>query len=102
MSVEQQYQKIAQNFTPALPAEWRKAWISGEVSSDHTDLEFGYEDDRGGESWIVPETTNRLEIRDALKSLRDIMAAPGQQPWSRCAFRLFPDGNFKFDVEYDD
>lgn len=42
-------------------------------------------------------TSSRVD--DVLKDLRKQWPGP---PWSRCTFTLFPNGEFKFDVAYDD
>jgi hypothetical protein len=43
-----------------------------------------------------------LTVDEALHALRDGMQQEGRSPWSSCTFTLFPDGEFKFDVRYDD
>jgi hypothetical protein len=48
------------------------------------------------------ETIRDYNVYKSLKEIRKAMTIPGQTPWSRCTFTLFPDGKFKFDVEYDD
>lgn len=45
--------------------------------------------------------SDAFAIDGALHALREQSTASGM-PWSRCTFTLFPDGEFKFDVAYDD
>lgn len=101
MNNEADFQAIAQAVLPPTQGGWSKAWLTGEVSDDHTDLEFGYVAEDGAKTF-VPAVLGRLKARDALKEVRKRMQRPGEVPWSRCTFNLFPDGRFKFDVEYDD
>ena len=48
------------------------------------------------------EAVKQFEIGERLRDLRAATKQDGREPWSRCTFTLFPDGEFKFDVEYDD
>jgi hypothetical protein len=81
---------------------WKKSWISGDVNQDHTSLEYGYTTEQKLENWLIPDFNDTNKVSKKLLDIRAQMTVPGQAPWSRCTFTLFPDGKFKFDVEYDD
>jgi hypothetical protein len=99
--MEALYSILALSLSEHCPSNFEKAWINAVVEDDfskqrHTCLingETKYPD--------IP-TLETSKLGDALREIRKQMTIPGQKPWSRCTFTLFPDGKFKFDVEYDD
>jgi len=95
------YLEIAARLNSACPAPYSRAWIEAEVGPDWDDQTVWCET-AGGRS--QPEIAARpsLEIGRSLRAIRHQMTVPGQKPWSKCVFTLFPDGKFKFDVSYDD
>lgn len=99
--MEALYGQIAQTLNSACPTAYRKAWIEAEVGDDWDDQTLWCEtsDDR-----VQPDLDAKqsFQVGRNLREIRKSMAIPGQKPWSKCKFTLFPDGTFKFDVGYDD
>jgi hypothetical protein len=95
------YQDIATVLNESCPHGYSKAWISAEVGDDWDDQEVWCEN---GNQKSQPdiEASKQFNIGRNLRKIRAQMTIPGEKPWSRCTFILFPDGKFKFDVEYDD
>lgn len=96
-----QYEKIADALSANLPADFLSVVLRAQVGDDWTDKEIWYQT---AEDRLQPEisSSSSFQIGRSLRELRNSMTMPGQEPWSRCTFTLFPDGKFKFDVEYDD
>jgi hypothetical protein len=97
-----QYQSLAKEIIAYLPSGWKKAWIKSEIQDDMSESTYDYEDSDGKDQWFDPDAGNAAAVGRTLRGIRKSMATPGQESWSRCTFTLFPDGTFKFDVEYDD
>ena len=95
------YQQIAVILDEACPDNYSKALIKAVVGDDWDDQEVWCEI---GAHKMQPdiEATKQFNVGRSLRVIRAQMTTPGQEPWSRCTFTLFPDGKFKFDVEYDD
>jgi Protein of unknown function, DUF600 len=100
--VSADYQIIAEALAQSAPAGWQKAWVNSKVDDGVSENTFDYQKSDGSEYWFDPESVKVAVIGRAIRKIRDQMAIPGQKPWSRCTFTLYPDGKFKFDVEYDD
>jgi Protein of unknown function, DUF600 len=103
MNVDIQYQEIASIIENHAPSGWSKIQIPAEVGDDWAEKSYDYWDSNNNQKWFEIEKVDQdIKISRALREIRKQMTIPGQQPWSRCTFTLFPDGKFKFDVEYDD
>jgi hypothetical protein len=94
------YNNIAEIVLAACPENITRCWISAEVKDDWSEQEVWYENGNGKFQPDI-ESIAISKIADKLRAIRAQMTIPGQAPWSRCTFTLFPDGKFKFDVEYD-
>jgi hypothetical protein len=99
--MEALYSILALSLSENCPENFEKAWIDASVEEDfskqrHNCLVNG--------NIVYPDITaiETSKVDDALHDIRKAMTIPGQKPWSKCKFTLFPDGTFKFDVEYDD
>jgi hypothetical protein len=95
------YNSLADRLALVCPKEFQKAWVEAEVDTDYASTIVWCQ---LSSSTIQPEVSGEtaFAIGDALIELNQAMTVPGQTPWSKCKFTLFPDGNFTFDVEYDD
>lgn len=95
------YQEIALILEEVCPAGYTKAWVEAEVKPDWNRqiiwCEIG-----NNKSQPDMDVLKQYSIGQNLTALQLEMTIPGEEPWSRCTFTLFPDGKFKFDVEYDD
>jgi hypothetical protein len=99
--MEALYQDIAVSLHAACPPGYRSAWIDAEVGDDWDDQTLWCEDASGRQQPEL-EISASFKVGRSLRKIRDQMTVPGQKPWSKCTFTLFPDGTFKFDVDYDD
>jgi hypothetical protein len=99
--VESAYDTMAETLVSACPPGFSKAWIEAKVGDDYSEKEIWFEQD--GKK-IQPDLDGSISFKlgRAMRLVRSEMTIPGQKPWSKCKFTLFPDGKFKFDVEYDD
>ncbi len=96
------YQVIAQEIVSLCPANFDQAQLSGDLSEDGV---VGIRLKCASSGDISKPRVGGMQafnISKSLAELRKSMAIAGEEPWSRCTFTLFPDGKFKFDVEYDD
>lgn len=99
-----QYDFLSAAIIQSVPSGWQKAWLSAdEVASDTAEITGDYVDAEGKEQWFSIQSTDlAYKAADAVMMLNKEMTVPGQKPWTKCTFTLFPDGKFKFDVGYDD
>jgi hypothetical protein len=95
------YQEIAEYLNEACPAEYTKSIIDAAVGDDYSEQEVWCEGPFGKKQPDI-SAAKSFQIGRQLRTIRSQMTIPGQKPWTRCTFTLFPDGKFKFDVEYDD
>lgn len=95
------YEAIAESLTAICGGNFESARIIARISDGHSDLRYLCKDGEQ-EKAIEASSATGWKIHKALHSIQSDMTMPGQEPWSRCTFTLFPDGKFKFDVEYDD
>lgn len=99
--MESAYMVLATVLSSHCGTEFGDAKISARLATGFSDVEYVC-NTNGKSAAFLPDITDSIKVDDALHELRNSMAMPGEQPWSRCTFTLFPDGKFKFDVEYDD
>jgi hypothetical protein len=99
--VDTLYQDIALVLHEACPAGYTKSWISAAVEDDWDEQEIWCESP-SGKTQPDLDGTSSFKVGANLREIRKTMTVPGQKPWSKCTFTLFPDGTFKFDVGYDD
>ncbi len=99
--MEAAYSAIALALSTNCPAGYSVATLSARMSDGFSDQEAWCEVDGVKVQPDIP-TMEGWNASKALHEIRKQMTIPGQAPWSRCTFTLFPDGKFKFDVEYDD
>lgn len=99
-----QHETIARVLADFAPPGWQKAWLSASVNDGHVgDITTDYIDAAGAENWFdIDDTGKILDVSQALVELRTSMKQEGHAPWSSCVFTLFPQGNFKLDVQYKD
>jgi hypothetical protein len=96
------YQIFSSALVAACPPGFEQGQLVAEMADGYSDIRYDCRvngvDRIGLESAIEQD----LQVDAALHQLRTQMTIPGQKPWSKCKFTLFPDGTFKFDVEYED
>ncbi len=95
------YTLLGQILVATCNSNFDTAHISARLDEGFTDIEYVCVKN-GEQSFALPAKGKGSQVHDALHEIRKQMTIPGQAPWSRCTFTLFPDGKFKFDVEYDD
>lgn len=95
---------IARAIASHAPVGWTKAWVSARVDEDYVgNLKADYVDQQGQEHWFdLDNASDVMSMSKAILAMRDTMRQGEKQPWSNCTFTLFPNGEFKFDVAYDD
>jgi hypothetical protein len=99
--MESLYGVMALALQSNCPDGFDKAFINARLSDGFSQQRYVCEKD-GAQIYPDLSPNETSQIDDVLHELREAMTIPGQEPWSRCTFTLFPDGKFKFDVEYDD
>jgi len=99
--VSPEYEVLASAIIQAGDADFDEKRLIATVEDDNSQIEVVHIKGTT-EKYLQIDTRAGWESHKALVSLRRSMAVPGQQPWSKCVFTLFPDGRFKFDVSYDD
>ncbi|MEW8563710.1 MAG: hypothetical protein AB2541_16500 [Candidatus Thiodiazotropha sp.] len=92
---------IAQRLNAVCPQDYKRAWIEAEVGDEWDNQTAWCEGPAGKMQPEIPPVES-FAIGDALRDLRSQMTTPGDKPWSRCTFTLYPDSKFNFAVQYDD
>jgi hypothetical protein len=95
------YEVIAESLTEICVGDFETARVIARISEGHSELRYICKDGER-ERTVEASSMTGWKVHKALHALQSDMTIPGQEPWSRCTFTLFPDGKFKFDVEYDD
>jgi hypothetical protein len=96
------YGALANALTVICPNDFTEAKIEAEVHDDWSKTVYTCKVDSNWSQGLEAPVDADFEVDEALVDIRKAMTVPGQKPWSKCKFTLFPDGTFKFDVEYDD
>jgi hypothetical protein len=96
------YQQLAEAAAEVCGTDFSEARIVAKIGDDSGNIRFDCAAAETITEGLRSDTPRDYRVYKALKKIRESMTIPGQQPWSRCTFTLFPDGKFKFDVEYDD
>ncbi len=99
--MQEAYTILGQILAGACSPNFEIARINASLDDGFTDVEYTCIINQQ-ETFALPAKGKGSVVHDALHEIRKSMTIPGQEPWSRCTFTLFPDGKFKFDVEYDD
>jgi hypothetical protein len=100
--LEQAYQLFAATLMSVCPPNFQEAKLVASLEDAVSDIRYDCNVDGQLKKGLPYDGQNDWDIHKALHALRKEMTIPGEVPWSRCTFTLFPDGKFKFDVEYDD
>jgi hypothetical protein len=97
------YEMISSEIIEICGPQYVEAQLYGDLSAnDVAGIKLKCKNADGSENSPRVGGMPAFKISKALMNLQSEMTIPGQKPWSRCTFTLFPDGKFKFDVEYDD
>lgn len=96
------YQTLAEALLSVCPPGFTAARIGAALDDDWSDVAYSCDMPRGPEQGLAADADTDFKVDDALHALRGMMKQGDAAAWSRCTFTLFPDGRFKFDVEYDD
>jgi hypothetical protein len=99
--MESLYSIMALILSSNCPVDFDKAWINARLSEGFSQQRYTCQNN-GALTYPDLSSEETSKIDDALHEIRSQMTIPGQKPWTRCTFTLFPDGKFKFDVQYDD
>lgn len=99
--MQEAYAVLGQALALACGVDFESAQIRARLDDGFTEIEYVCTD-QGQEKFVLPPAGQGSLAHDALHEIRKSMIIPGQEAWSRCTFTLFPDGKFKFDIEYDD
>jgi Protein of unknown function, DUF600 len=84
------------------PSGFEQAQMVAEVADGYSDIRYDCRSQGREQQGLASAIEQDLKVDAALHELRAQMTIPGQKSWTNCTFTLFPDGTFKFDVEYDD
>jgi hypothetical protein len=95
------YQVLAEAVVTSCGDKFDLGQIIATVEDDNSEIEVSCQKNKV-ESFVDPGAQLSWDVHRSLSSIRKDMTIPGQKPWSKCKFTLFPDGTFKFDVEYED
>jgi len=96
------YQQLAAAAIATCPGNAGEIRLVGALGEDYGDVRYDCVIDGRLKQGVKSETSRDWQVYKTLQALREQMTSPGQKPWSKCVFTLFPDGKFKFDVSYDD
>lgn len=100
-NVQEAYTVLAAVLSAYCGSDFADAKIIARLDDGFSDVEYVCST-ASKTSAFLPSILESSKVDDALHELRKSMTVDGEEPWSRCTFTLFPDGKFKFDVEYDD
>lgn len=97
------YQTLASAIVENCPPGFVSAKLSGALEDgDVATVQLECEKPDGSVERPRVRGMHAFTISNSLFELQKQMHKPGTAPWTRCTFTLFPDGKFKFDVQYDD
>jgi hypothetical protein len=102
VNVEAQYKVLVNALLAASPKDFANAEIVARLDKGFSTIRYNCEDKGKRIEGLVADEVDDFAVDEALHAIRNAMTIPSQKPWSKCKFTLFPDGKFKFDVEYDD
>lgn len=95
------YQTLAGALTTVCKAGFTRAEIVATMDSDYSNIRYNCAAGPEVIQGLPSSMQTDLAVDETLHALRDGMQQEGRSPWSSCTFTLFPDGQFKFDVRYD-
>ena len=97
-TIDEIYQKIAQDIVNAIDNEWKTAVMSVELLKDAANYKCRYLNSLNDKEEAFDPDPFSL---DDFEELHEIMNAEGQHDWNRAVFTLYPDGKFNIDFKYD-
>ncbi len=112
--LNQIYIKIAKSLNEAIPEEWDKVYMYGEISEDAQKTFFNYYPAGSNESvysldipdlFDISEDENddlRYQLLNILEELWQEFKNNGQEVWTNLTFILESTGKFKIDYDYTD
>ena len=95
------YADLARLALAQCPPGFDEARVAAEVDDGYSEIDLRCR--RGAEEVHVTNfpAEDSFGMHLSLEAIREAMASQsGGRKWSRCVFRVFRDGNFKFEVEY--
>lgn len=96
------YHALAASLMAICPQDFTRAEIVADLSSGYSKIVYSCETASGPKKGLDSPMDVDMKVDSTLHALRDGMTQDQRAPWSSCTFTLFPDGEFKFDVSYDD
>jgi hypothetical protein len=100
--VDAAFEIFASAVMAACPHNFTEGFLVASVADGFSDIRYDCNINGKRKTGLDSDMEQDLKVDDVLHDLRKSMTISGQTPWSRCIFTLFPDGKFKFDVEYED
>lgn len=98
ISIDEIYQKIAQDIANKIDKRWKSAVMSVELFQDAANFNCSYIDDLSGKEETFKPDPFAL---DDFENLHNVMNAEGQHDWNRAKFKLYSDGHFDIEFKYD-
>lgn len=96
LSKDDCYQCVAECMMDSLTdTRWKTARMDVELNGREISVRYAYTSGLFNKQTAF-KTSNVFAPPNAMKALRDMMAAEGE-PWSRASFSLKPDGSFQFE-----
>jgi hypothetical protein len=96
------YQQLAQGLMEVCPRDFTAAEIVATVEDDWSEIRYNCTTPAGERRGLPAPAAVDFRVDGALAELRRGMKQDGRAAWTRCTFRLTPDGQFKLDVGYPD
>lgn len=94
-------QTLAQSLADGAPKGWQTIMVDAEVGEDYIDMGIKAKSATGVASFALPEREQTI-VEDTIFAIRKDLTQASHAPWSHCNITLSADGDFKFDVKYDD
>ncbi len=94
------YQQLAEVALAQCPPAYHQLKLSAELDEGYSEIDLRCRNGEGEIHVTNYPVTATAEMHRTLEAIREEMGRLSGQRWTRCVFQVFPDGTFKFDVEY--
>jgi len=94
------YQQLAEVALAQCPPSFRRVRLQAELDDGYAEIDLRCMSESEEKQITDYPDLAGVEMHEALDAIREEMGRLSGQRWSKCVFQVFPDGTFKFDVEY--